>query len=232
MLGKLSHSGGREWCVALVSQEERRETKGNTDYFPVAHFSLLINQTSNIPRSSSIKNVKKNLREVLSVQPKHHRRISVKHNWNSRCPDPVCVCVSERVSDCLHVCLCAKVIQQLLQLRAAEEKEMESTAACVQPQVSPVLRKYSWNVCWQIQYVVYIHVYCSRNISTHYFKMRRFPFANPPWLSCNLLKTVLLQPIGFYTSWLAGTIGDHRQLLIWGNSPSYICAKLKSESRW
>lgn len=142
------------------------------------------------------------------------------------------VCVSERVSDCLHVCLCAKVIQQLLQLRAAEEKEMESTAACVQPQVSPVLRKYSWNVCWQIQYVVYIHVYCSRNISTHYCKMRRFPFANPPWLSCNLLKTVVLQPIGFYTSWLAGTIGDHRQLLIWGNSPSYICAKLKSESRW
>lgn len=96
MLGKLSHSGGREWCVALVSQEERRETKGNTDYFPVAHFSLLINQTSNIPRSSSIKNVKKNLREVPSVQPKHRRRISVKHNWNSRCPDPVCVCVWAR----------------------------------------------------------------------------------------------------------------------------------------
>lgn len=92
--------------MALISQEERRETKGNTDYFPVAHFSLLINQTSNIPRSSSIKNVKKNLREVPSVQPKHRRRISVKHNWNSRCPDPVCVCEreSERLSACLFVC--------------------------------------------------------------------------------------------------------------------------------
>lgn len=53
------------------------------------------------------------------------------------------MCVFERESERLHVCLCAKVIQQLLQLRAAEEKEMESTAACVQPQVSPVLRKYS-----------------------------------------------------------------------------------------
>lgn len=72
---------------------------------------------------------KKNQREVPSVQPKHRRRISVEHNWNSRCPDPVCVCVSERVCLCLFVCASHSTAT------AAEEKEMESTAACVQPKV-------------------------------------------------------------------------------------------------
>lgn len=61
----------------LLVPLQRRETKSNTDYFPVAQLNLLINQTLNIPRSSSIK-VVKNLRKVESIQIKHSRGICPK----------------------------------------------------------------------------------------------------------------------------------------------------------
>lgn len=124
MLGKLSHSGAREWCVALVSQEERRETKGNTDYFPVAHFSLLINQTSNIPRSSSITNVKKkNPREKSRLSNQNTAEESLLNITGIQGVLILYVCVWARESVC--VCLCVKVIQQLLQQKRKRWKVLQ-----------------------------------------------------------------------------------------------------------
>lgn len=65
------------------------------------------------------------------------------------------------------------------------------------------------NVCWQIRHV-YIHVYCNQNISAYYSKMRGFLSANPLLLSCNVLETMVLQLISFYTSWLAENVDKHR----------------------
>lgn len=66
-----------------------------------------------------------------------------------------------------------------------------------------------WNVCWQIRHV-YIHVYCNRNISAYYSKMRGFLSANPLRLSCNVLEAMVLQLISFYTSWHAEKVDKHR----------------------
>lgn len=66
-----------------------------------------------------------------------------------------------------------------------------------------------WNIYWQIRHV-YIHVYCNRNISAYYSKMRGFLSANPLRLSCNVLEAMVLQLISFYTSWLTEKVDKHR----------------------
>lgn len=127
----------------LLVSSQRRETKGNTDYFPVAQLNLLINQTLNIPRSSSIKDVK-NLRKVKSIQIKHSRGISFKQfiqrvtgiqgvviMWS-------CVCVSL----CLTVCVCLfenhSTLQHKLLQPSSDQKEMENMADYVKPPVFAV----------------------------------------------------------------------------------------------
>lgn len=113
--------GKRMMCECCLYPNRGGKPKA-TDYFPVAQLNLLIKQTLNIPRSSSIKDVK-NLRKVKFVQIKHGRRISPQtvhpeSNWNPRCCDHVVVCVSENHST---------LSTQLLQL-SSEQREVENTA--------------------------------------------------------------------------------------------------------